>query len=548
MHRTGLRLFAVILSLVWIGWSCSRTPHATPALSPSIQAQASKSAAPAALSLHEQAIPSRQPESALTELPSTTPQGVWVELSRQATSADSHVADRIELLRRPQSRLGPNSEGVAESSAEHRIEITSGLVNGARFLIPAETECSILALLYRKGVAALLVQWEAVPVGTRVELPIDGFVPGTAAVQVRLGGSGLGEPERWSVECWRMDAPSEAQFRVPAGAQLHWPRLGPFHPTKDGTCVVQALSQGRWKFSARGPLGEQSSVAELELAGEQQSSVDLVYNGKPSARALVLRLRGTRDTVSGLSAMRIDLVGADRQPTGIYGILRGRELRFDDLPDGEYRAVTSDARVLPAMSAVAKPGQFVDLELRGSASLRIRVVDAETSQPIPSCEWWLFEGRPGAMNSPHLRAGQQASALGESLIDGLIPREYCIQVAAPGFATGRFAVGKNIAPDSSPLVCKLERAGSLKVLFQPQTSAGETPAKARICRVRSDTSTQSVEIYIERTLKLGNTGECLWENLAPGLYVVEILEAERVLAQRSEVRVLGSKQTTLALP
>jgi len=256
----------------------------------------------------------------------------------------------------------------------------------------------------------------------------------TLTVRV-LDGSGKLLPHPWQVR---------AQWSSEDAGVHSWSydRKAIEYPTVDmdrtgtadahGEARLVALASGRVSVTAS--YGHaRTARATVDLDAATPAEVALRYEG-PAVEGVVA-LRVQRPTYDGqlLDPNRVVLQGpgiAPRHPS--------RALRFTDVPAGSYTLTIDDPRYEPCVVPHVQPGpEFVEVALRGSATIDLRVTDVPGGKPCTR-----YRVTASASATP-FGAGSQTELApmadrpdGRVVLAGVLPGTWRLFIFAPGQSMG----------------------------------------------------------------------------------------------------------------
>lgn len=231
---------------------------------------------------------------------------------------------------------------------------------------------------------------------------------------------------------------------------------------------------------------------------------------------------------------------------------------IDGLSPGRYTVAIDDPRYLPWRQSDVEPGSVVQAKLKGSAGVRMSVVDDEHDQPITRYsvlavtdddpEW-------GSTSVTVFEAGVDATET--NLVDGLLPIFQTLIVRAEGFAdqvAGDFALQPNevvpvrvVMSKGSTLSGKVIREDGITPVGEVQVLMVKKPRPIR----RQPSLLADHHATGSRSVRADETsGEFSFDRLPPGTYLLQASVSVAVHGPMREIEIepAANAHMDLSLP
>jgi Carboxypeptidase regulatory-like domain len=295
-----------------------------------------------------------------------------------------------------------------------------------------------------------------------------------------------------------------------------WAEIGP-----GGTYEMRVSEPGDYdiRVNVLGDTRGVGATSKVTVTGPMTHDIDV--------RGATLRGRVIDETTGEpLAGARIDLSGPNNRVVGppVQTDSAGR-FSINGVSDETYRLVaTRDRYVSDPVEVVVSGGdpREVELRVRQAIAIGVRVTDAGDNSLIDASISPRLKGSnapPTSRPAPRVEGGAQRL--------WLLPGTYTVAVWAEGYSPKTIEVTVP-GPDVS---VALERGGRIII-------TGLTPGAVMV-RLRAPAS----------TVRMAPATQAQFQNLAPGVYTLEALDAERkVIATREDVRVVAGQTTTVTLP
>lgn len=189
-----------------------------------------------------------------------------------------------------------------------------------------------------------------------------------------------------------------------------------------GIFRLEGLHPGPVEVRAHSQHADFTETVHLQVVGDREVEVELPYRGPDPEASLSVGLLREPDPAA------IRLVGEDG---AVLTADPGRwEVQFDDLPDGAYRLEIDDLRYRLWSRDGVRPGEHVDVELQGGATLRVEVVDGETGAAVTRYSLAVTYDAERPHEVPLASADEPAPA--DGMFEGLICAPFTLVARAPG--------------------------------------------------------------------------------------------------------------------
>lgn len=316
--------------------------------------------------------------------------------------------------------------------------------------------------------------------GVRLDTGVRSFRAAGWVVGRIVDAAGESRAEGWEVRL--EEAGDGGRFRVLQGEGIDSAtRLFRFDGVPEGEMTVWATH----------PMGAKTNEVEASVTPGEEVYVELQDSGPDLERRICVRLALStlmssvlldpqRGFVESGRLLLYGPTGGVHSPTPVPG---SRELFvFDDLNDGLYRLEIEDPRFVPWRRDGLRPGDRVEVPLLGNASLRLLLIDVETSELVQGGELWC-ELEHSRITRPRFDLPEgEAQDDGSLIIRGLLPGTFTV------FAR------TSVHPRASVRVEELGAGEERTVVI----SLARTPALAgRV--VHSDGVTPARDVDVERT-------------------------------------------------
>jgi hypothetical protein len=130
---------------------------------------------------------------------------------------------------------------------------------------------------------------------------------------------------------------------------------------------------------------------------------------------------------------------------------------FEALPPGRYSAEINDPKFVAWRRTDISPGTSVDAELKGSASVRLDIVDAKSGERVAASRIRVRFDNANFRPNEFLILERGAHAPKDGLFDGLIPLDQTLIVSADGYADCEVSVGDLNAGEARKLRAEMTR-------------------------------------------------------------------------------------------
>ncbi|MBI5363378.1 MAG: sigma-70 family RNA polymerase sigma factor [Planctomycetes bacterium] len=157
-------------------------------------------------------------------------------------------------------------------------------------------------------------------------------------------------------------------------------------PDAEGVYELPQLSEGRWSLDAEHEAGVSTKQTDFELHAGVGNEITLSYVGEDPATVLTIDVRARSLHWPCMLPDVITLSGPGI--AGVHPLSIGQSIstfRFQGLSPADYVVRIDDPRFEPFESAPVRPGTTLGVRLRGSARVRLLVLDgdgAPWTQPI----------------------------------------------------------------------------------------------------------------------------------------------------------------------
>jgi hypothetical protein len=229
----------------------------------------------------------------------------------------------------------------------------------------------------------------------------------------------------------------------------------------DGTFLLEHVRSGRVRLEADSDVAGSLDGQTVLVRDGEVADVEIRYTGPDTARRITVSLDLERFWWFDFTP-EIRLSGPGMEPRLAQAIEdHGDTFSFDDLPAGSYVIEIDDPRLLPWRADGVEPGTALTAEVKGSASLELRIFDKETGAELDDygallrvrdahfspADFDLFEDEGGS------HAG--------CVVDGILPGDFTLIVSAPGLAPAEVEI-EDLAPcERRQIVARLGRGGGI---------------------------------------------------------------------------------------
>jgi hypothetical protein len=243
-----------------------------------------------------------------------------------------------------------------------------------------------------------------------------------------------------------------------------------------GEFRIDGLPAGDAKLTATSTMSDSIDGPVVDVRAGDVVRVDLRFEGADISKRITVTLHSQPFTPFVLTGVQ----GLTLRGPGIGARIPGsvvdapQSFRFDDLPPGLYTVEVNDRRFQTWTKNDVAPGTSLDVELKGSASVRLSVVDAKSGAAVvPSTVRVLFEKvnfLPREFSI--LERGKSAPAGG--LFDGLIPIDQTLIISADGYADREVSI-QGVQPNDV-IAVKVEMRRGLRLAGRVVLGAARSPA------------------------------------------------------------------------
>ena len=254
-----------------------------------------------------------------------------------------------------------------------------------------------------------------------------------------------------------------------------------------GSFRLEDVPPGTTKLTAYSRIANWIEGPTVEVRAGETAATQMRYDGPDNNTRIVVVTFTQPFFVFTHDVQGILLRGPGIEPRHAAKIAQSSQsYSFDDVPPGRYTVEIDDPKFLPWSKDVS-PGTRVDAHLKGNASVRLDVVDAQTHKPVvPSKIRVRIDNvnfRPNEFQI--LERGKNAPAGG--LYDGLIPVDQTLIVSADGYADRELPLTALAPNESRSLRAEMTRGNRIagRVVF------GEARAPAADAEVELVDSTDS---------------------------------------------------------
>jgi hypothetical protein len=202
-----------------------------------------------------------------------------------------------------------------------------------------------------------------------------------------------------------------------------------------GEFRLEDVPPGSTKLSAYSRIANWTDGPTVEVRAGEVIDATIRYAGPDNSARIVVVTFTKPFFVFSFQVGDILLRGPSLEPrraTKVAG--SSQSFGFDDLPPGRYSVEINDPKFLPWSKDGVEPGTRVEAHLKGSAAVRLEIVDAQTSQPVAATSVKVRFDKVNFRPNEFLilEPGKKAPAGG--LFDGLIPSDQTLIVSAEGYA------------------------------------------------------------------------------------------------------------------
>lgn len=298
-------------------------------------------------------------------------------------------------------------------------------------------------------------RWDFLQGGREVELG-DLQLGGGAALRFRVvDGEGQAVAARWTIEV-RTNG-----FGIAHGSDLRSVEYVREQPFSEGTFAglppgeadVQLIHRAL-AFHARGKVRlEEDATAEVELVAPLRDldgllQLTIVYPHAPGARQ-------GRETTVWLEAPGGARIDAQR------GTFRSYEFR--GLAPVPHTLHVEHPSYAPLVRPEVFPGQSIQVELRGSASLRLDVRDAASGERVSSYGLELRYAMPQrTQRAPVHRHRAEEVPPEDGRFDGIVPGEILAVVSSPEHESSSIDLGSVLPEEERRVEVRLSRGASIR--------------------------------------------------------------------------------------
>ncbi len=249
-----------------------------------------------------------------------------------------------------------------------------------------------------------------------------------------------------------------------------------------GEFRIEDMPPGSTHVGAHSDLVGRIEGPSVEVRAGEVVEATIRYEGPDVGSRITLTIHSEPFHVYALDVRDIVLRGASIEPRRAEHEPQGSQFHFDDLPAGRYTLEISDPKFLPWSKDGVAPGTVVDAKLKGSASIRLEVVDAKKNQKlVPSRILVRFDKANFSPNEFQIHS-RGADLPKNGVFDGLIPVDQTLIVSADGYADCEVPV-----PDLNPNEVRKLRAAM----------ASGTRIGGRVVVGEARTPAASVEVVLE---------------------------------------------------
>ncbi|MBI4882257.1 MAG: carboxypeptidase regulatory-like domain-containing protein [Planctomycetes bacterium] len=308
---------------------------------------------------------------------------------------------------------------------------------------------------------------------------------------------------------------------------------------------LEGVPAGTATLTARAGFSETIEGPTVEVLGGQTIRADLVYQGPPLARRIAATtFNDLLFTYSAPDLERLRLWGAG-DSLRAFEHLDGSAQTYvvDDVEPGFYTVELDDPRFDPVRVDGVRPGTEVKLALRGSAAVRLELLDDATGLPIPSCGLAVRMDRAYATVNEFEVWPRNSGIPENGLVDHLIPESQTLILEADGYARTEVPLVDLRPNEVRPVTVRLARGSAVRGhAREGGKPAGLLPLLIFRC-TDNPFAFESPVIPAERYVREVVTavdGSFAFDRVAPGTYDLLARKDWGVVAVLSGIEIDGS--------
>ena len=316
------------------------------------------------------------------------------------------------------------------------------------------------------GYAGKAWRWSEIEPGKVLDLgEVELVQPGTIVVRL-VDGECEALAGSWSV---RADSESRRNDRGQDAV-----RASAYLPEGDGSYRLEGLPAGPARLRARSETAFVDGPLVEVVAGEVVEAT--IVNTGPDASRRILVSASCRPFRFEHGVESVRLIRGSEVIASVAIDEASDRHSFDDLDPGLYSVEIEDPRFEPWSRSGIEPGTRVSARLVGNAAVALAVVDESTGEAI---ETYTLAARLDDMRSrPNVfdlfEPGEAPPQGG--LVEGLLPGNLVLIVAAPGYAEADVAVPELQPLETRALAARLQRGSRIAGRFS--LADGVTPVAA----------------------------------------------------------------------
>lgn len=318
-----------------------------------------------------------------------------------------------------------------------------------------------------------------------------------------------------------------------------------------GAFRLEGVAAGSTHLKANGRNVNWVDGPSVEVRAGETVKVDFVYSGPDFTRRITVTTFANpfhpySDDVESiaLSAPGFETRRASKLANS------SQSFAFEDLPPGQYSVVIEDPKFLPWSKANVEPGQAVQAMLVGAAAIQLRVVDAQTKQPVERFAVRTRFDRVNFSPSEFEVLALEDATTANGRIEGLIPVDQTITIRAPGYSVCSLPITGFAARETRALVAELRRGARLVATVVEQS--GTPIANVELTLSASGKANEERSFGEDGSTihaRTDATGRAEIDGLAAGRYRLRARRTSLVTAETDvEIGDSGSADASLVLP